>query len=102
MTTKIPPPKFEDGFWWWYDPANQNWFIGPAPTTDLLIRIRRMVDPIIIQERTALLKYFSETSNPTYAAYEAQSSSPRPKIEYELIEFHWYSLQRLKKITNQG
>ena len=25
-------PYFEHGFWWWYDPARGDWFIGPSPS----------------------------------------------------------------------
>ena len=24
-------PVFEHGFWWWYDPKRNGWFVGTAP-----------------------------------------------------------------------
>lgn len=24
-------PKYEHGFWWWYDPVRKGWYVGTAP-----------------------------------------------------------------------
>jgi hypothetical protein len=28
---RVVRPRFEHGFWWWYDKNRKGWFIGCAP-----------------------------------------------------------------------
>lgn len=31
MKTLSKKPFYEHGFWWWYDHARKDWFVGNAP-----------------------------------------------------------------------
>jgi hypothetical protein len=38
-------PFYEHGFWWWYDPARKDWFIGPSPAISTPAWVRKE-DPL--------------------------------------------------------